>query len=161
LTEESFNPLRSSISFLKLDTSNYFEAINIYFNHCTLGASGRQLKLTDNADKVIMVWEFGDKDVNPLMRIPISEILRNSSISSNSSYMLYYIDKEYPVWRLLAPVFVGQKDIRKADTKVSSIRFDETVFLYAIGCFTVIFLIYRFARLRSLNRLQRIRNSEG
>ncbi len=69
LTEASFNPLRSTLPFLKLDSSNYSEILNINFSHCTHGASGRQLKLTDTADKTIMLWEFGDKEQKSLMRI--------------------------------------------------------------------------------------------
>ncbi len=152
LTEASFNPLRSTLPFLQLDSSNYSEIININFNHCTHGASGRQLKLTDTADKTIMAWEFGDKEEKPLMSIPINEILTNLSINTNSSYKLYYVDKEYPVWRLLTSVFVGQKDIRNTEAKFSSFKFDKTFLFYAIGVLTVIFLIYRFARQRSPNR---------
>jgi hypothetical protein len=152
LTEASFNPLRSTISFLKLDSSNYTETLNINFSHCTYGASGRQLKLTDTADKTIMIWEFGDKEQKPVMSIPISEILKNTRIKSNSSLRLYYVDKEYPVWRLLTPVVVGQVNFIKEEMKVPSKKFDTRILLYALAILTIIFLAVKIVRQRSPNR---------
>ena len=151
-TEASFNPLRSTLPILKLDSSNYFEIININFSHCTHGASGRQLKLTDTADKTIMIWEFGDQEQKPIMSIPINEILTNAAISSNSPLKLYYVDKEYPVWRLLTSVFVGQLDIKKREKKILSNKVDKTTLLYIVVALTIIFLIFKSARQRSPNR---------
>ena len=152
LTEASFNPLRSTLPFLKLDSSNYSETININFSHCTHGASGRQLKLTDTADKIIIIWEFGDKEQKPIMSIPINEILTNAAISSNSSFKLYYVDKEYPVWRLLTSVFVGQLDIEKKENKSPSNKFDKTTLLYIVAVLTIVFLVFIVVQQRSPNR---------
>ena len=152
LTEASFNPLRSTLPFLKLDSSNYSETININFSHCTHGASGRQLKLTDTADKIIIIWEFGDKEQKPIMSIPINEILTNAAISSNSSFKLYYVDKEYPVWRLLTSVFVGQLDIEKKENKSPSNKFDKTTLLYIVAVLTIVFLVFIVLQQRSPNR---------
>ena len=152
LTEASFNPLRSTLPFLKLDSSNYSETININFSHCTHGASGRQLKLTDTADKIIIIWEFGDKEQKPIMSIPINEILTNAAISSNSSFKLYYVDKEYPVWRLLTSVFVGQLDIEKKENKSPSNKFDKTTLLYIVAVLIIVFLVFIVVQQRSPNR---------
>ena len=152
LTEASFNPLSSTLPFLKLDSSNYSETININFSHCTHGASGRQLKLTDTADKIIIIWEFGDKEQKPIMSIPINEILTNAAISSNSSFKLYYVDKEYPVWRLLTSVFVGQLDIEKKENKSPSNKFDKTTLLYIVAVLTIVFLVFIVVQQRSPNR---------
>ena len=152
LTEASFNPLSSTLPFLKLDSSNYSETININFSHCTHGASGRQLKLTDTADKIIIIWEFGDKEQKPIMSIPINEILTNAAISSNSSFKLYYNDKEYPVWRLLTSVFVGQLDIEKKENKSPSNKFDKTTLLYIVAVLTIVFLVFIVVQQRSPNR---------
>lgn len=139
LTEASFNPLRSTLPFLKLDSSNYSETININFSHCTHGESGRQLKLTDTADKVIMIWKFVDKGQKPIMSISINEILTNAAISSNSSFKLYYVDKEYPVWRLLTSVFVEQLQIEKKENKSPSSKFDKTTLLYIVVALIIVF----------------------
>ena len=152
LTEASFNPLSSTLPFLKLDSSNYSETININFSHCTHGASGRQLKLTDTADKIIIIWEFGDKEQKPIMSIPINEILTNAAISSNSSFKLYYVDKEYPVWRLLTSVFVGQLDIEKKENKSPSNKFDKTTLLYIVAVLTIVFFVFIVVQQRSPNR---------
>jgi hypothetical protein len=152
LTEASFNPLLSTIPFLYLDSSNYFEIININFSHCTHGASGRQLKLTDIADKTIMIWEFGDKEQKPVMSIPINEILTNPQTKSNSSFKLYYVDKEFPVWRLLTSVFVGQLEIKKREIKVSSNKFHKSTLLYIVSTLAIIFLVFIIARKISPNR---------
>ena len=152
LTEASFNPLSSTLPFLKLDSSNYSETININFSHCTHGASGRQLKLTDTADKIIIIWEFGDKEQKPIMSIPINEILTNAAISSNSSFKLYYVDKEYPVWRLLTSVFVGQLDIEKKENKSPSNKFDKTTLLYIVAVLIIVFLVFIVVQQRSPNR---------
>ena len=152
LTEASFNPLRSTLPFLKLDSSNYSETIKINFSHCTHGASGRQLKLTDTADKIIIIWEFGDKEQKPIMSIPINEILTNAAISSNSSFKLYYVDKEYPVWRLLTSVFVGQLDIEKKENKSPSNKFDKTTLLYIVAVLTIVFFVFIVVQQRSPNR---------
>lgn len=152
LTEASFNPLRSTLPFLKLDSSNYLETININFNHCTHVASGRQLKLTDTTDKTIMIWEFGDIEQKPIMSIPINEILTHEAIYSNSSFNLYYVDKEYPAWRFLTSVFVGQLDISKRDKKVSSNKFNKISLLYIVAALTIIFLVFVIARKRRPNR---------
>ena len=152
LTEASFNPLRSTLPFLKLDSSNYSETININFSHCTHGASGRQLKLTDTADKIIIIWEFGDKEQKPIMSIPINEILTNAVISSNSSFKLYYVDKEYPVWRLLTSVLVGQLDIEKKEKKSGSNKFDKTTLLYIVAVLIIVFFVFIVVQQRSPNR---------
>ena len=152
LTEASFNLLSSTLPFLKLDSSNYSETIKINFSHCTHGASGRQLKLTDTADKIIIIWEFGDKEQKPIMSIPINEILTNAAISSNSSFKLYYVDKEYPVWRLLTSVFVGQLDIEKKENKSPSNKFDKTTLLYIVAVLTIVFFVFIVVQQRSPNR---------
>ncbi len=152
LTEASFNPLRSTLPFLELDSSNYFETININFNHCTHGASSRQLKLTDTADKPIMIWEFGDKEDKSLMSIPISEILKNPSIKNNSSLKLYYVDNEYPVWRLLTSVFVRQITIKPVQSSSSSKKFDTKLLFYAFATLTIFFFVVKLVRQKSPNR---------
>ena len=152
LTEESFNPLRSTLPFLKLDSSNYSETININFSHCTHGASNRQLKITDTAENTIILWQFGDKEQKPLMSIPINEILTNEKIRKNTSLNLYYVDKEYPVWRLLTSVYVGQFIIEKEVKQNPSKKFNKMTFLYLIPALTIIFLVFRIVRQRSPNR---------
>jgi hypothetical protein len=152
LTETSFNPLSSTIPLLKLDSSIFFETININFNHCTHGASDRQLKLTDTANKTIMIWKFGDKEQKPLMGIPINEILTNPAISSNSSFNLYYVDKEYPVWQLLTYVSVGQINTDKKELKGSTERFDTKLLLIGFSILTILFLIFKLVLPRSPNR---------
>jgi hypothetical protein len=111
-----FYPARSA-NFLKLDSSNFFETLNINYSHCTAGARGRQLKLADTADRTILMWEFGDKREHRDMSIPISEILSNPAIKNNRVLRLYYTDKESPGWRLLTSILPRPLKFEKAKRK--------------------------------------------
>ena len=86
-----------------------------------------------------MIWKFVDKGQKPIMSISINEILTNAAISSNSSFKLYYVDKEYPVWRLLTSVFVEQLQIEKKENKSPSSKYDKTTLLYIVVALIIVF----------------------
>lgn len=145
LTEASFRPEVSQITFLTLDTSNYSDTIHINFNHCTDGASSRQIKLTDTAGNTIKVWDFGDKEQKPLMSIPIAEILTIPAITSSGSYILSYHDREYSYWQLLTPVVIADTATKNSAVNSPFIDSGSTCLFYGIGALLVVIVVYFFA----------------
>jgi hypothetical protein len=152
LTEASFHPAVSQITFLTLDTSNYLDTIHINFNHCTAGASSRQIKLTDTAGNTIKVWDFGDKEQKPLMSIPIAEILTIPAITSRGSYILYYHDREYSYWQLLTPVVIAETATKKAAVNNPFIDSGSTYLFFGIGALLVVIVVYYFAGWKNKHR---------
>lgn len=152
ITEASFNPLYSTIPFIKLDSSNFTDTLSINLSHCTNGASGRQLKLTDTSNHTIMLWDFGDKSQKSLMSIPISEIMTAKRVKNFNSLLLYYVDKEYPIWRLLTPVAIRQVTFRNKDEKAGLQKFNNKIVVYLLLIFIFIFLIAKIIQHRSPNR---------
>ncbi|MFZ1371541.1 MAG: hypothetical protein WAR78_14225 [Ferruginibacter sp.] len=152
LTEASFRPAVSQITFLTLDSSNYSDTIHINFNHCTAGASSRQIKLTDTAGNTIKVWDFGDKEQKPFMSIPIAEILTIPVIASKGSYTLYYHDREYLYWQLLTPVVIAETVAKKAAVNIPFIDSGSTCLSYGIGALLVVIVVYYFAGLKNKQR---------
>lgn len=139
-------------SFVTLDTSNYSDTIHINYSHCTAGASNRQLKLTDTAGNTVKVWEFGDKYEKPLMSIRIGEILSHPAIVSNGSYKLYYQDREYPGWRLLTYLVIGETGFKKAAAGSSFFGPGNAYLMYGLGVFNILCLTYLFVRRRKNSR---------
>jgi len=152
LTEASFRPAVSQITFLTLDRSNYSDTIHINFNHCTAGANSRQIKLTDTAGNTIKVWDFGDKEQKPFMSIPIAEILTIPAITSKGSYTLYYHDREYSYWQLLTPVVIAETATKKAAVNSPFIDSGSTYLFYGIGALLVVIVVYYFAGWKNKHR---------
>lgn len=152
LAGSEFQVPEQEFSFLKLDTSNYTDTIHINYSHCTTGASNRQLKLTDKAGNTLKVWEFGDKYEQPLMSIQIGEILSHPAIINNGSYKLYYQDREYPGWRLLTYLELGETGFKKATVSSSFFGPGNAYLMYGLGAFNILCLTYLFVRRRKNSR---------
>lgn len=150
LTEKTFNPSNSKSSLIKLDSSNYQEMININLSHCVHGETGRQLKLSDTSNKIIMIWELGNKEQLSTMSIPIIDILTNKAVEQNSLLELYYRDKEYPAWKLLTPVIIGQFDLHNSEKRlISTINYLEIIFYILLGLTIVLLLLTRARQKKS------------
>lgn len=152
LTEASFRPAVSQIRFLTLDSTNSSDTIHINFNHCTAGASSRQIKLTDTAGNTIKVWDFGDKELQPDMHIAIAEILTDATIFRNGTYYLYYHDREYSYWQLLTPVVIRETAIKKEVANNSLGRSGYSYQFYGTGILFAALLFYQLRRWRKSTR---------
>lgn len=143
-TETTATQPLSPDNFLKLDSSNRFEILNINFSHCAPGASGRKIKLTDSSEKTIMLWEFGDKAQEPLMSIQIKDILSNKELVKGELLKIYYVDDEYPEWRFLA--FIKAEPL--ISDRVYSFNSNLIRFFYVAAVLVVISIVLKFVHNR-------------
>lgn len=146
ITEASYNPRSSNISIFLLDSSNYADTVSIIYNHCTAGASYREIKLTDTTGKIMLQWEFGNKEKAEAMRIPIVAIVGNPLLKHSDLFYMYYRDQEYPEWRMLTIVHVNHNLGNKMNvTGVSALIIIKWL-LYLLGVLAVIFIIFKIRR---------------
>lgn len=88
-------------NFLTLDKAVYNTTIDIYFNHCTGGATNRRIIVVSRNKRNIIGWQFPDENTQPLMRVPISRIRDKIKTSDTEFYELYYYDDQTKEGRLL------------------------------------------------------------
>lgn len=146
LTEQNASPFSSSINQLEVDSSLAADTIHFYFSHCTIGAVDRKVFLKDRSGKILFQMNFGDKTGRDQdMPIPIKELLLLPDIHTDSSYVLYYADKEYPEQRLITNLKIRpiQKPAR------IQVRHEEYSKWYFAGFAFLLILFFAIWRWRS------------
>ena len=102
--DSGFGSFQNCALTYRLAKKNYQDTFSVFFNHCTGGASQRQIQLRDRSGKVIEEWSFVEEDVERRMQIPIRSV--KAKLVETDGLKLYYFDKSLSEGRLLMTVYL-------------------------------------------------------
>ena len=91
----------TTIKTLSLASTNNNDHLTVYYSHCGMAGTGRNILLKDQSGKLLGKWDFADSKQMEL-QLPVKDLLKRSG--KNSSALLYYASKEIPSGRPLISV---------------------------------------------------------
>jgi len=91
----------TTIKNLALRSTNNNDHLIVYYSHCGMAGTGRNILLKDQSGKLLGKWNFADSKQMEL-QLPVKDLLKRSG--KNSSAFLYYASKEIPLGKRLITI---------------------------------------------------------